>query len=269
MIHREKFRLGLIGHPIQHSKSPEIFDDIFTQEGFSGGEYHLFNLSDLNNFESFLQTQYQNNVPLLGFNVTVPHKTNILSFLQYIDPSAMSVGAVNTVVIDRNNLNKTPHLRGHNTDIIGFDATLKSLLDLHKHRIEQAIILGNGGSAKAVRHVLLVNKIPCSTLHRNQWVSSLNQCQVLQRLKWGVEPIPENTLFINTTPVGMWPNIEQSIKLPWQMIRGQNALIDLIYNPKQTQLMHEFQSRNLTAINGEEMLKSQAKASWYLFKQSL
>ena len=153
----EGFEIGLVGFPVSHSASPLIFEEIFKQNQISNGSYNLFLMETVENIASFIHEHPK----LIGFNVTVPHKQNIIPHLNSISEHAKKIGAVNTVKIIRKDAEI--FLEGHNTDYFGFEA---SLLNLPKWP-KTAIILGDGGSAKAVRAVLTERHIPFLSVSRS------------------------------------------------------------------------------------------------------
>ncbi|MSP09332.1 MAG: shikimate dehydrogenase [Flavobacteriaceae bacterium] len=258
MTSTKAFRLGLIGHPVSHSKSPEIFREKFGREGFPNASYELFDLPTLDNFEAWIKQQANADIPLLGFNVTVPHKTQIIPFLTTISAEAQAIQAVNTVVVSRNPITQEIELHGHNTDVDGFAKSLEIISD---SAITQAIILGDGGSAKAVRHILNRQKITYFTLQRGRILETNTPLNELQ--------IPPHTLIIQTTPVGMWPNIEAHIEFPFHQLSQTHVVIDLIYNPSQTTFMKKCEERGAITLNGQTMLNAQAETAWQLFKSAL
>jgi len=275
MTSTKAFRLGLIGHPVSHSKSPEIFREKFDREGFTNASYELFDLPTLDHFDVWIQQQANAAIPLIGFNVTVPHKTTLIPYLTTISDEASAIQAVNTVVITRNKIDQKIALHGHNTDVDGF---AKSLEIVNEMRIEkqnpqsalqtisdsaltQAIILGNGGSAKAVRHILNQQNISNFTVHRGRIVETNTPFDTYQ--------IPPNTLIVQTTPVGMWPNIEAHIEFPFNQLNPSHVVIDLIYNPSKTTFMQKCEERGAITLNGQTMLNAQAETAWQLFKSAL
>ena len=275
MTSAKAFRLGLIGHPVSHSKSPEIFREKFDREGFSNASYELFDLPNLDNFGAWIKQQANADIPLLGFNVTVPHKTQIIPFLTTISAEAQAIQAVNTVVVSRDPITHEIELHGYNTDVDGFAKSLEivnemriaklnpqsALQIISDSAITQAIVLGNGGSAKAVRHILNRQNIPHFTLHRGRILETNTPLNELQ--------IPPHTLIIQTTPVGMWPNIEAHIKFPFHQLNPTHVVIDLIYNPAQTTFMQKCEERGAITLNGQTMLNAQAETAWQLFKSAL
>ena len=275
MTSAKAFRLGLIGHPVSHSKSPEIFREKFDREGFSNASYELFDLPNLENFGAWINQQANADIPLLGFNVTVPHKTQIIPFLTTISAEAQAIQAVNTVVVSRDPITQEIQLHGHNTDLDGFAKSLEivnemrieklnpqsALQTISDSAITQAIVLGNGGSAKAVRHILNLQNIPHFTLQRGRILETNTP---LNEIK-----IPSHTIIIQTTPVGMWPNIEAHIEFPFHQLNPTHVVIDLIYNPAQTTFMQKCEERGAITLNGQTMLNAQAETAWQLFKSAL
>jgi shikimate dehydrogenase len=275
MTSAKAFRLGLIGHPVSHSKSPEIFREKFDREGFSNATYELFDLPNLDNFGAWIKQQANADIPLLGFNVTVPHKTQIIPFLTTISAEAQAIQAVNTVVVSRGPITHEIELHGHNTDVDGFAKSLEivnemriaklnpqsALQIISDSAITQAIILGNGGSAKAVRHILKRQNISNFTVHRGEIIETNAPFDAYQ--------IPPHTLIIQTTPVGMWPNIEAHIEFPFHQLNPTHVVIDLIYNPAQTTFMQKCEERGAITLNGQTMLNAQAETAWQLFKSAL
>ena len=258
MTSTKAFRLGLIGHPVSHSKSPEIFREKFDREGFSNASYELFDLTTLDHFDVWIQQQANVDIPLIGFNVTVPHKTAVIPYLTTISDEAKAIQAVNTVVISRNKIDQKIELHGHNTDVDGFTKSLEIISD---SAFTQAIILGNGGSAKAVRHILNQQKISNFTVHRGRIVETNTPFDAYQ--------IPPNTVIVQTTPVGMWPKIEAHIEFPFNQLNPSHVVIDLIYNPSQTTFMQKCEERGAITLNGQTMLQAQAETAWQLFKSAL
>ena len=275
MTSAKAFRLGLIGHPVSHSKSPEIFLEKFDREGFSNASYELFDLPNLENFWAWIKQQANADIPLLGFNVTVPHKTQIIPFLTTISAEAQAIQAVNTVVVSRDPITQEIQLHGHNTDVDGFAKSLEivnemriaklnpqsALQTISDSAITQAIVLGNGGSAKAVRHILNRQNISNFTVHRGEIIETNAPFDAYQ--------IPSHTLIIQTTPVGMWPNIEAQIEFPFHQLNPTHVVIDLIYNPAQTTFMQKCEERGAITLNGQTMLNAQAETAWQLFKSAL
>lgn len=298
MPKQKSFRLGLIGHPVSHSKSPEIFAKFFEQhfqaqaqinskslsEHIGTADYHLFDLPDLTQFNAWLESEIKKPSPLVGFNVTVPHKTAIIPYLDELSPAAHHLQAVNTVVIQHNTNTQKPYLVGHNTDVIGFEKSLEQIIAISLSTTTQndipdalnspnhvspqfAIILGNGGSAKAVRYVLNQHHIPNQTWHRGKVINQIDM-QLSETISLNTS-IPHHALIVQTTPVGMWPNTEDCIDFPFEQLNNTHWAIDLVYNPETTVFMKHCIDQGATVMNGKYMLQKQAEAAWEIFHQNL
>lgn len=245
--------LGLIGHPVSHSKSPEIFDSFFREFDYQG-IYRLIDLTILTDLNTLL-FDYPN---LSGFNVTIPHKRNIIPLLDSIDQTAAAIGAVNTVKI--NWTNGKPHFRGYNTDYFGFKRTLELL----PHAFDAVYILGTGGASKAVWAAFLGNNIETTFVSRKTVNDHVISYEDFNAIEW-----TNNPLIVNTTPAGMSPNIDEMPEIHLKNLPSQSQIIDLIYNPEVTKLMAEAEKFNIFAINGRTMLNAQAEKAWEIFTQSI
>lgn len=237
-------RFGLIGYPLGHSFSKKYFTEKFENEGLSQNyQYDLFPIENVEEIKEIID----NYPELKGLNVTIPYKQSVISFLDEMDESASSVGAVNTIKIQDG---KT---KGFNTDVIGFKKSLQSFLG--ETKVKKALILGTGGAGKAVAHVLNQLKIAY------QWVSRKSTDEMLdyQSLKGKLNDFQ---LIINTTPLGTYPNVESCPELPYQELNGQHFLFDLVYNPAITKFMKRGLDAHCKVINGLEMLYLQADAAW-------
>lgn len=248
----EKILIGLIGYPVSHSASPQIFQGFFDTLNLTNWEYQLFPMENL----LALETLIQQNTNLVGFNVTVPHKINILSHLKTISPEAQAIGAVNTVKVIRNN--GSFDLEGHNTDYFGFEETLKTL----PRKPNFGIILGDGGASQAVKAVFTHHKIDFKSVSRTPEIGQLTY-ESLDSLNWN-----EVDLIVNTTPVGMHPDNESMPYLPIKLIGSQTMAFDLIYNPKQTLFLKNLELNGCFCVNGELMLQKQAEKAWEIFYHS-
>lgn len=235
------FQLGLIGKSLKHSFSPAYFKDKFEKEGINNVSYQLYELKQIDEITELLKTPH-----LLGLNVTVPYKTEVMPFLTKIDPSAAAIGAVNCIAVEQG------VTIGYNTDWIGFKNSIEPLL---KPFHLKALVLGTGGSSKAI----------CYGLHQlgieTKLVSASNQGD------YGYsdidEPlIQEFKIIVNCTPVGMYPNIDES-PFPWtQFLNEKHLCYDLIYNPLNTKFLLEAEQQGASIKNGLEMLEIQAELSW-------
>lgn len=244
-------QFGLIGRNISYSFSQKYFSDKFNSEKIENTFYQTFDLQNVSEFEELVQTKN-----LKGLNVTIPYKEQILLFLDQLSPEAEKIGAVNCIQIQRdaeNNLIK----KGFNTDAYGFENSLKPLLELHH---QKALILGDGGAAKAVKFVLDKLEITHKTVTRKGdfLYSDLTK-----------EIIQDHPIIINSTPLGTFPDVENAPDIPYEFISDRHILYDLIYNPEKTQFLKNGETKGAKIKNGYEMLVLQAEKSWEIWKQCL
>ncbi len=234
---------GLIGYPLSHSFSQQYFTQKFFDLGITDAEYFTFSIPAINDLNEIIATHPN----LCGFNITIPYKKKVLSFLTHADETVTVLGACNCVHI------KNGQLLGYNTDVIGFEKSLKPFLQPNH---QKALILGTGGAAAAVAYVLGKLNIEFQFVSRDEGESNLSYEQLNDRI------INDHTLIVNTSPVGQYPNINEAPALPYDNIGTQHHLFDLIYNPNETSFLQNGRSRGATIQNGYEMLVLQAEASW-------
>jgi len=244
---------GLVGEKLSHSFSPDFFNNKFRKLGIKS-EYKLFELQSSDNLPELIA----DNPDIKGLNVTIPYKRAVARFMDYIDKPAMLTGSINTIKI-KYKKNK-PILYGYNTDVVGFENSIKPLLK-NKTCVD-AIILGSGGSAKSVAYVLRKYGILFNYVTRNKTEITHRKYNWLCK-----ETIEENLLIFNATPVGMYPNIDESLPIPYEHITKHHILFDLIYNPKETLFLKNGSKQGAICVNGLEMLKIQAEASWKIWKK--
>jgi shikimate dehydrogenase len=259
-------RLGLIGYPLSHSLSPVIHTAAFQSCGLDGN-YSLFPIHpDGKQGLKDLLARVRNG-EITGLNVTIPHKQNVIPFLDVLTPSANAIGAVNTIYQQDNKL------IGDNTDAPGFRADLKRFLTTGtpRHGGIRALVLGAGGSARAVSYALLhdgweVTMAARRTEQTQQLVNSFTDYQVRTTdLTPSNLNLPNLSLIVNTTPVGMTPNVDQS---PWPEnlpFPPQAAIYDLVYNPRETKLVRDARHQGLQAATGLGMLIEQAALSFEIW----
>ncbi|MEE1946694.1 shikimate dehydrogenase [Pedobacter sp. KR3-3] len=241
---------GLIGFPLSHSFSKKYFTEKFEKEGIANCRYELFPIRQASEFGELLSTH----ATLCGINVTIPHKVEILPFLNEIDEAAVAIGAVNCIKIERKEGNSS--IKGYNTDAYGFAESLKPLLD---ERHQKALIFGDGGAAKAVKYTLAQLQIPYLTVVRNPAPNAILYSQVDEKL------LNEHQLLINTTPLGMSPNYDSFPPIPYQFLGPQHLAYDLVYNPEETEFLKKVKAQGGKIKNGMEMLYLQAERSWYIW----
>lgn len=238
---------GLIGFPLTHSFSKKYFTEKFHRENISNSRYELFEIKDAAQVLEIVK----NNPDLKGLNVTIPHKENVIKYLNSIDPAAKEIGAVNVVKVVNG------ELIGYNSDYYGF---LQSLLHLlGGNRQVKALILGTGGAAKAVKAALSELKIPFQFVSRKAEGTNLSYEDLNDSV------LKEYTLFINTSPVGMYPNRDACPDIPYHLLTSEHYLFDLVYNPEETLFMKRGAERGAKTQNGLEMLHLQAEKAWEIW----
>jgi len=179
-----------------------------------------------------------------------------MPFLDELDAEAEKIGAVNTIKVSEK-FGKT-YLTGFNTDTYGFEETLKPFL---KVQHSSALILGTGGASKAVRFVLTKLGINFKMVSRTPKNGGLLYTDITK------EVIVENKLIINTTPLGMFPNVDGFPNLPYQAVTDKHLFYDLIYNPVETQFLKRAKANGAVVVNGEDMLIKQAKRAWKIWNR--
>ena len=253
--------LGLIGYPLGHSLSPRIHETALKAGGLMG-DYSLFPIHpDDNQGLKDLLARVRNG-EILGLNVTIPHKQNVIELLDDLTPTANAIGAVNTIYLQNN------QLMGDNTDAPGFLSDLKNFLTTEtlRHRNRSALVLGAGGSARAIVHALLNDgwnvTLAARRMEQAQQLADSfanHQLPITVCSVSNLQPLlPNISLITNTTPVGMAPNIDQS---PWPenlVFPPRAAVYDLVYNPRETKLVQDARRYGLQATTGLGMLIEQA-----------
>ncbi len=244
---------GLIGKSLEHSFSPVFFKEKFEKEGITDCFYNLYPLKNIDEFNYLIHDFSE----LSGLNVTIPYKQDIIPFLDAIDTSAKKIGAVNTIKFQWNQ-NKL-ELIGYNTDFFGFIDSIKPLLKpLHN----KALVLGTGGSSLAVIYGLKKLGINYQQVSRTP-----KKSDVIDYSSITAELIREHKIIINTTPLGMYPKIDEYPDIPYYAITKEHILFDLIYNPKQTEFLGKGKIQGATIKNGFEMLMIQAEYSWKIWNE--
>ncbi len=204
--------------------------------------YDVYDLPDLSEVENILKKEN-----LLGLNVTVPFKEKILPYLDELSDEAEKTGAVNCILI------KDDIKKGFNTDVFGFEKTLL----LHRKSFhDSALVLGNGGAAKAVQYVLKKNEIPFHTVSRKGELNFENLT---------AETVSQNRLIIQCTPVGTFPNVDDCLDFPFEGITDHHLVIDLIYNPNYTTFIKKSSEKGAKTVNGFYMLEQQAEKNWEIW----
>ena len=246
-------KLGLIGYPLGHSFSKNFYEAKFEKENIINIDYDLYPIENISEFKK-LFTQDES---FKGFNVTIPHKQAVIPFLDELSPEAQQMKAVNCITIAREN-GKTI-LKGYNTDAYGFQKSLEPLLASHH---KKALVLGNGGAAKAVFYSLEKLGIPYKIVSRNKSTGDFTYDELTP------EVIAEHHLIINCSPVGTFPQIDACPNIPYEAITTQHLLYDLIYNPEETLFLQKGKERGASIKNGYEMLLLQAEQNWKIWESN-
>ena len=237
---------GLIGYPLSHSFSKGYFAEKFAKENIVDCKYDVFPLEKIEDFVELCNDKKN----LIGLNVTIPYKEKIIPFLDELDETAANIGAVNTIKFS--NGKKI----GYNSDAYGFEMSLKPLLKQHHTK---ALILGTGGASKAVEYVL--KKLGIAF----QYVSRTKNDKAISYEELNESIIQHSKLIINTTPIGMYPNIDTAPDIPYNVITDKHLLYDLIYNPEETLFLKKGKEKGAQTKNGLEMLYLQAERSWEIW----
>jgi shikimate dehydrogenase len=233
-------KFGLIGFPLSHSFSQKYFTDIFLQEGIDA-VYENYPLEDISRVGPLFDD------PLLeGINVTIPYKESIMPYLDELSDAVQEIGACNCIRI------RSSIKTGFNTDVIGFERSLEKKLKPH-HR--KALVLGTGGAAKAVLYVLKKRSIDVLQVSRTPGSTTISY-EALSR-----EIVNEHTLIVNTTPLGMYPDMDKFPSLPYDAIGEHHYLYDLVYNPAKTMFLQKGEKQGASIENGHDMLIIQADES--------
>jgi shikimate dehydrogenase len=237
---------GLIGYPLSHSFSKGFFAEKFAKENIKDCTYETFPIPSIEEFNSLPEVS--------GLNVTIPYKEVVIPYLDELSPAAADIQAVNCIRFE--NGVKT----GYNTDAIGFRRSLEPLLKAHHTK---ALVLGTGGAAKAVQYVLRALDIPYKLVSRNASLKAMAYSELTKTV------MEEYTVIINTTPLGMYPNVDAAPEIPYELLTSHHLLYDLIYNPAVTSFLQKGADKGATTKNGHEMLILQAEASWEIWNSNV
>lgn len=242
-------KFGLIGATVSHSFSKSYFDEKFFREGLRDYHYDLYSLGEIDELMKLLK----DNPELCGLNVTIPYKEKVLKYLTDIDPNAKKIGAVNVIKI------QDGKLKGYNTDSDAFHETLAKWYP--KTAESKALVLGTGGSSKAVQQALKKLSIPFETVSRDKATGNHSY----EDLSSNPALMEAANLIINTTPLGMSPNTNTFPAIHYEALSSNHYVYDLIYNPARTQFLQKAEMRGANIKNGLEMLHIQAEKAWAIW----
>jgi len=241
-------RYGLIGFPLSHSFSETFFANKFRQESITDSIYQNFPIENIQEIHKLIA-----DVPdLKGLNITIPYKEKILPYLTDCNETVKAIGACNCIKIHADNLS------GYNTDAIGFEKSLVRHLESYHSK---ALILGEGGAAKAVAYVF--KKLGIEYIYVVRRGESTHDKILFRDLSDSL--IASHTIIVNSTPVGMHPNFHESPFINYDILTSQHYLYDLIYNPVKTLFLQKGEAKGAFIKNGYEMLESQAEESWRIW----
>ena len=248
MEKRKSSVYGLLGKDISYSFSRGYFSEKFKKLGLKNHEYINLDLPKIEDFPTAIKEING----LKGINVTIPYKQDVFKFLDKVDKTAKKIGAVNTI-----KFTKRGNLKGYNTDVFGFENSLKPLLKKHH---KKALILGTGGASKAIGYVLKKNRIKYKFVSRSpKGKKQISYDDVSEKT------LKKQQIIINCTPIGTSPDIEKSPNIPYQFITENHILYDLIYNPSETVFLSKGKEKGAIIKNGLEMLELQAEKSWEIW----
>ncbi len=248
MSKNTSYKYGLVGRDISYSFSKTYFSDKFKTEKLKH-TYTNIDLKELDELIDFLAINIQT---LKGLNVTIPYKESIIKHLDEVDETAQEIGAINCIKILTNN-----RLKGYNTDVFGFEQSLKPILKNHH---KKALILGTGGASKAIAYALKQFQIEFVFVSRNPSKNQFSYNDLNKTI------IVNHTLIINTTPLGTLGSKENQLpSIPYNYLTEKHLLYDLIYNPKETIFLKKGKEQGCVIKNGLEMLKLQADKSWEIW----
>ena len=237
-------KFGLIGYPLGHSFSVNYFREKFRNEQIADCTYSNYEIESITGLQRILKDP-----ELEGLNVTIPYKESVIPFLHEKDPVVSAIGACNCIRI------QDGILTGFNTDVIGFEKSLSEKLTVNDR---YALILGTGGSSKAVAWVLQQKGIRFLFVSRKK--TGLENQVVYSDLTRQI--IEKYTLIINTTPLGMYPDTGASADIPYAFATPDHYFFDLVYNPSKTPFLEKGELAGARIKNGADMLAIQAEASW-------
>ena len=238
-------KFGLIGKDIDYSFSKTYFNKKFENLNIDA-VYENFDIDNILKIKSILNREKN----LQGLNVTIPYKESIIEFLDQLDQTAKAVGAVNTIKIVNNKF------YGYNTDVFGFMSALFPLLEKHH---QKALVLGSGGASRAICYALKSFDIDFKVVSRQPTKNQIHYTDIDKKT------INSHYLIINCTPLGTYPNIDESPDIPYAYLNQKHFLFDLVYNPKVSTFLAQGKSQKAKICNGYDMLKFQAEKAWQIW----
>lgn len=256
---------GLIGHPLGHSFSQRYFRQKFAKEGIDA-DYFNFDIDSADRLREIVAAHPN----LRGLNVTHPYKQDVMPLLDSISPLAQRIGAVNTIVVSRDEAGKVT-LRGYNTDSPGFCESLDVFAAAHPldsvtgrdnpdgDALVRALVLGTGGASRAVCTALRLRGIEPTMVSRTAGEGRITYADLTP------DVMRMHRFIVNTTPLGTFPDIDSCPPIPYEALTPRHICVDVVYNPAVTLFMRRAAEAGCAVRNGLRMLTAQADLSWKLW----
>ena len=244
-------KYGIIGYPLAQSASPKFFNEKFAAEGIDA-LYIPFEIESTDELPHIIGQHPE----LCGFNVTIPHKVNVMQHLADISDEAKAINAVNVVKVMRDSNGKA-QLWGYNSDVIGFSRSIKPLLGTNH---KKALVLGTGGASKAIVYALEKLGLEVQQVSRKANEKAIAYEDITHDI------MQSHTVIVNCTPLGMVGHgVDQCPDIPYNMIGESHLLYDIVYNPENTLFLQKGAAQGATTKSGYEMWYLQALASWEIW----
>lgn len=240
---------GLIGRKLSHSFSPAYFRELFEREGIAA-DYRLFPLERIEKLETLLREQPE----LVGLNVTLPYKEQVLRYAHQLSPEVEAIGSANVLALQRR-ADGQLQIKAYNTDHLGFGLSLDGWLG--EAKLDRGLVLGTGGAARAVVHALKERGISPTLVSRQPRAGQFGYGEL------SAELAARYPLWVNATPVGLQPGA--TLELPYEALTPAHYCYDLIYNPSPTRFLELAAARGAQTKDGLEMLHLQADAAWHIW----
>ena len=243
-------KYGLLGFPLTHSFSKRFFTEKFAEENLEHS-YENFEIDTIKKFPEIIK----NNSEIVGLNVTIPYKEQVIPYLDELDEASQKIAAVNTIRVIREN--GKVFLKGYNTDTFGFEKSISQFL---KPFHTKALILGTGGASKALKYVLVklgIDYISASIEELKE--NEITYAEIDKKV------MNERLIIINATPLGTYPKEDTFPSIPYEHLNHKHLLFDLVYNPEVSIFLGHGNKVGATTKNGYDMLLNQALKSWEIW----
>ena len=242
---------GLIGYPLGHSFSKGYFTEKFSKEYINDSKYENYPIENINELPNIIA----GNKELIGLNVTIPYKEQVIKYLDEVDAPVNDINAVNTIKISRKA--GIVYLKGYNTDVYGFENSLKPMLaKIHT----KALILGTGGASKAIKYIF--RKLGIEYISAS--IEELQENEIRYE-QIDAKMMQERLVIVHATPLGTYPNVDVAPRIPYDQITSRHVLFDLVYNPEETLFLRNGKHRGAKIKNGLEMLHLQAEKAYEIW----